>query len=402
MFRKIFMFALLLCTSVTLPAQAEDQSSAFDRLLEKIKDHPQIAAYASKADSLHDYAQGELGLPDPMLSFQVQDIPLGASRSADAEERMIGFKQDIPHRDIRVARSGKTKAEAQKTRLMAGYAFAAMKARLITALANRQSLKEQDTLLDAQENLFRSERRSLKGRIAANQSSASRFSMSEADSVEVAIVRAELKEQAHENEAMLVNMTGEMPDIMPPPVTMTAWSNDPAKTWPVRIAGEDISMAQKEAEVRAAEFGPNFAVEANYGRMNNGDTAGTFMVGVSVPLWAAQSQKPRLAGARAALRASRLDQDTIKREVVETLDHLKTQIEISDRKIGLLEKKRAHLAAGAKTLTREYEAGKADMTMYLKTQRDAISARMALAQERAKNIALIADFNRYIVEEETP
>jgi len=66
-------------------------------------------------------------------------------------------------------------------------------------------------------------------------------------------------------------------------------------------------------------------------------------------------------------------------------------------KLDLLKTKNAHLAENAKAIAREYEAGKADMAMYLKARRDALSVRITLAQERAKHTSLIADFNHYII-----
>jgi outer membrane protein TolC len=161
-------------------------------------------------------------------------------------------------------------------------------------------------------------------------------------------------------------------------------------------------VAQKEVAMRTAEFGPNFEVAANYGRMNNGDNAGTVMLGVSIPFWSSESQKPRLAGANAALRSSRLDLDSVKRGVIEKLHHLKAQIGASDKKIELLKTRNTHLETSAQALTREYGAGKADFGMYLKSRRDALSSRMTLAQEQARNIALIADFNHYFIEGEHP
>jgi hypothetical protein len=386
---RVFSFVLLLFSFV-LPALAAEPQT-LDDLLQRLRQHPDIQAYVTRAESSRHYAQGELGLPDPMLNFQVQDYP------TDSGQEMIGFRQEIPRPAIRRAKSEKIRVEAHKTSLLAEYAFSAMKAQLIAALASRQSLKEQKKLLDEQENIFRSEKSSLKGRIAAAQSGTSGLFMSEADSVEVGIMRSELAEQEHESAAMLRGMFGEMLEAPLPAIKMTAWDHDPEKTYPVKIAAEDVAAAQKGVSVRAAEFGPNFEIEGSVGRMDNGDNAGTLMVGISLPFWSSASQKPRLEGANADLRAARLDRDGVKRQVIEKLDHLKARIDTSNSKIGLLKVKNAHLEASAKSLTREYGAGKADFSMYLKARRDALSARVALARERARNIGLIADFNHYII-----
>lgn len=408
---KAFIIALLVVTGTVFAAQAEDkpatvvkenhiqESEQFLQLLEKLRQHPEVAAYISKAEATEHYAKGELGLPDPMLNAQVQNYPLGTSNSKDFEEKMVGFKQEIPAFGTRGAKSEEKQAEAHKTRLTADYTFAMMKAKLITALANWQRIKEQEKILDEQSHLLGSDRKSIKGRIAANQSGISQLSTSQADSTEVDIMRDDLMEQRHEIQAMLMNMVGETPDIVPPPIAIVTWDSDPDKTYPVKIAAEDITMARKEVDMREAEFGPHFAVEADYGRFNDRDNAGTVMVGVSIPLWSSESQRPKLSGAQAALRSSELDQDTVRRDITEKLHHLEAQIKTSGRKIELLKTKAKQLSQGASAITREYEAGKSELSLYLKARRDVLAARLALAAEKARNISLIAEFNSYIVGE---
>lgn len=398
---RILVLIVLLFSFVPPAVAAEAASLTLDDLLQRLKQHPEIQAYAARAESSRHYAQGELGLPDPLLFAEQRDYRLRSEMGRGGGDQMLGFKQEIPRPAIRQAKSDKMQVEAHKTGLMADYAFAAMKAQLITILANRQSFKEQERLLDEQESLLRSERGAIKGRISANQSGTSELSMSEADSAEVQIMRAELMEQEHESDAMLTNMLGEAPEVVLPAVKMEAWDHDLQKTYPVKISAEDVALAQKEVSERTAEFGPNFEVQGSYGRLDNGDNAGTIMVGISVPLWSSTNQKPRLEGATAALHSSRLDLDSAKRQVAEKLDLLKVQIDTSNKKMELLKTKDTHLGTSAKALTREYEAGKANLAMYLKARREAFSARISLAQERAKRIALIADFNRYIISGET-
>lgn len=393
---RIFILALLVLTGAALPAEAKELGG-FDGLLEKLRQHPEVASYSAKAESSQHYAKGELGLPDPMLFIQEQDYPIGSSMSRGQEEKMIGFKQEIPAFGVRSAKSEKNQADARKQGLAADYAFASMKAKLIATLANWQSIKEQEKLLGSQAALFGSERTSIKGRISANQAGVSQLSMSQAESTEIDIMRAELSEQRHEMEAMLTNMVGEAVDVELPDIKPAQWDGDAEKTYPVRLAAQDIEMARRDVDTREAEFNPRFEVEANYGRMYGGDNAGTIIVGLSIPLWASESQRPRLEGAKASLHSSELDQDNMKRQVKEKLDHLKAQIDTSAQKITLLKTKDTHLETSAKAFTREYEAGKADLPMVLKTKRDAISTRISLAQEQARHIALIADFNRYII-----
>lgn len=400
---RIILMTVLVLVSLTPMAWAEDKPvdpAPFTMLLEKLKSHPEIQAYAERAESARYGAEGELGLPDPMLFIQEQDYPIGSTMSRDQEQKMIGFKQAIPAFGTRSAKSERMGVESHKNILLAGYAYAAMKARLIGTLANLKRIDEQEKLLDQQAALFSSERSSLKGRIAANHAGQSQLTLNEADSTDVALMRADLKEEKHEMMAMLTNMVGENLTFSLPVIDLIVWSEGADKTYPVEIATQDIDMARKDVDLRESDLNPSFEVQASYGRMNGGDNAGTVMLGMSIPLWAAQSQQPRLSGAKSGLRAAEADQENVKRQTIEKLTHLKAKIDASDARIAALKRKESLLSTSRGAQVREYEAGKADFSMPLKTRRDMVSVRYQLAAEQAKRIGLIAYFNHYFIEGE--
>lgn len=404
---KYLLIALAL-TSAVFPAQAEEIKSPIQelgtltRLEEKLRQHPEIAAYASRVEASGSYAKGEMGLPDPMLFFEQQDYRLRSDMGRGGGDRMIGFIQQIPSYSLREARSDRLKVESRKNKLLQDYAFTAMKAKMIASFANLQKIKELHAVALEQEKLLKTQKQSLKGSVSANRAGVSTVQMTDAEIQEIGITLAELEEERHEIEAMLMNMLGEAPDIALPPIEMTAWKNNPDDTYPVVIAASDIDMAKKDVDIREAEYGSNFEIRASGGRMNDGSDGGTIMLGLSVPLWASENQKPKLQGAKASQRAAEFDRDSVKRQMIEKLDHLKAQIDTSAQKIKLFEKKESLLKSAASATSREYEAGKGDFTMILKSRRDAFSVRAQAATERAKHTALIADFNRYIIPGEQP
>lgn len=399
-----FVLIILLLAGAVSPARAEDiptkpPPANFNALVARLRDHPEVQAYVEKAESQRLYGDGERGLPDPMLMLGVQDYAFGRSMSRDQQQKMIGFRQEIPRTSVREAKVARGHAESQKTRLTADYALAAMKARLVTALAELQRIKTQQKIYKQQEALSNAERRSLAGRVDANQGGVGPLSLQQAELTEIALDVTDLHEQEHEMEAMLVNMLGETTSVVPPEIKPSAWDGDVGNTYPVKIVGQDVAMSREEIKQREGEFGPNFQVQANYSRMYGGDNAGTITLGVSVPLWASASQKPKLAGAKAGLRAAESDLDGAKRQTTERLTHLQAQIETSTKKIELLKSKQNSLDQSAGAMLREYEAGKADMPSVLKAKRVALDVRATMAAEKAKRISLIADFNRYFIEE---
>lgn len=401
-----FLWIMLLLASVSSPAWAEGKqknagTAAFSTLVERLREHPEILAYVERAESQRLYGDGERGLPDPMLMFGAQDYAIGRSMSRDQQQKMVGFRQEIPRLSVREAKVARGHAESQKTRLMADYAFAAMKARLIAALAELGRIKEQQSIYKQQEMLLRAERLSLTGRVGAGESGVGDLALQQADQAEIALNISDLEEQKHGVEAMLINMLGETAKAPPPDMKPIAWKADASNTYPVKISGQDVRMARQEIKQREGEFGPNLLLQGNYARMYGGDNAATLTVGVSVPLWSSSSQKPRLSGAKAGLQAAEADLGGIERRTVEQLSLLKAQIETSGKKLELLKTKQNSLDQSASAALREYEAGKADLPAVLKAKRDTLSVRVLLAAERAKRISLIADFNRYFIEETT-
>lgn len=410
---QIIAIALLLIISTGLVAKAENGSAnepiasahtrtseSFDVLLEKLHQHPEIQAYADKAEAAGHAANGELGLPDPMLFFEEKDLPISSGTSQGEEQQMVGFSQEIPAFGTRGARSDKMAAESGKNKLLGDYAFAAMKARLITALADLKKIKTLEGIAQEQQSLVRGTSGSIKGRIAANQATLSEDTITQSEGVDVAIKIANLAEERHEVEAMLVNMLGEAATIDPPAFTPNPWNNDADRTYPVVLARADIEMAKADTDLREAEYGPKLALETGVTRMHNGDDAATVRLGLSVPLWAVASQAPKLDSAKASLSAAERQQDSVRRETIQKLEHLQAQIDASSKRGRLLKQKEILLQKTVGAVTREYEGGKATLAMILKAKRDVLDVKAERAMEEAKNTSLIADFNRYFIKGE--
>lgn len=98
---RIIIMALLVATSAALSARAEGSATAaydnrpqeidgFARLLEKLRQHSEIASLQAKTKSSEHYAKGELGLSDAMLFVEEQDYALDSITSQMQEERILG------------------------------------------------------------------------------------------------------------------------------------------------------------------------------------------------------------------------------------------------------------------------------------------------------------------------
>ncbi len=374
-------------------------AESFDDLLEKLKQHPQIQQYAAQVEQYEELSRGEMGLPDPMVFFEQQDYRLRSDMGRGGGDRMLGFSQQIPRWSVREASAGRMIAESRKTLLLKDYAYSTMKARLIATLANLQKVNDQSRVLEEQEKLLKTQKRSLESRVAANRSEVSAISMTEAELAEIKIMLAELEEEKHGIKEMLINLLGEVPDVEMPKVQMQAWKREPENTYMVAIADADVAIATKDKTIREAEFGPNFEIRASAGRMGDGSEGGSLMLGMSIPIWAAENQEPKLRAAKAGISAAELGSDVAKRDVIEMLSHKTKQITTSEEKIKLLNRKETLLKETSDAALREYEAGKTSFSDVLNIRKDMFSIQSQAIAEQANHIALIADFNRFIMKE---
>src|SRR3990170_909281 len=93
---RILVFVIFLSSFFSSAFAAEAQPLAWDDLLQRLKQHPEIQAYVTRAQSSRHYAAGELGLPDPMLFVEQRDYRLRSDMGRGGGDQMLGFKQEIP------------------------------------------------------------------------------------------------------------------------------------------------------------------------------------------------------------------------------------------------------------------------------------------------------------------
>ena len=120
------------------------------------------------------------------------------------------------------------------------------------------------------------------------------------------------------------------------------------------------------------------------------------MVGMSIPLWAAQTNN-KLSGAKSGVRAAESDQENIKRQTLRKT-HLGAQIDASDRGIQLLKHKESLLNASRGAQTRNMRR-KSDFSMPENTGDMNVRPLPAGSGTGEKHTALIADFNHYFIKE---
>lgn len=385
------------------------ETPSFEDLETRLRDHPSLAALHAETEAREELSVAEGALPDPVFSLGVGSIPVrnpGFTREPDAN-KAFGVAQEIPNFGVRRARSARERGEARAAAAEADYRLAQLRAELITALAEKRGLKEQVGHTEAQLKKYDQLQEILRGEIEAGRPVYYRLSEIDVERADAERRIVELNAELAKTDASLVELVGEAPETAPPEVAIAAWDGGALSLRAARIADAGIDVAKAGVREGKAAFGPNFGVSFNYMQRENGIDAGGMPfegddwfaagVSVSVPLWAAASQSPRLKAARAREASAELSYQSVYRDIRQRLTSLSAEHGAAVRNVQLFERKAKALDETSAALRRNYEAGNSDYAPVLDAEIAKLTLLSELAAERANAIARAAQFNSELV-----
>lgn len=384
-------------------------AAGFEDLAGRLGEHPSVAALSEQAKSSEDLARAARGLPDPMLSFSVNNVPVTdpAFDRFLPSNKAVGIEQQIPNAGVRRARSERERTRGRRFDLLASYQLSRLRADLIGVLADIARIERQRDQARKQRKLYDEMERILRGELEAGRPIY--FRLSEID-VERANVDRRLNDLRNERaaaEAALVRLVGEAAAVPPPGVTLRRWNGNPQTLYPVRIAETDIGMAAAGVREGKAAFGPDIGLRLQYQQREDGisDSGLPFAgddwfsagISVSVPLWAGQNQAPRLRAARARESAARSSRHAVLRQAREQLTALYSAHDSAARNIEILGAKEQSLRELIASAKRNYEAGRGTLLPVLDGEIGLLILRSQVEEERARHLKTAARANSYLV-----
>ena len=112
------------------------------------------------------------------------------------------------------------------------------------------------------------------------------------------------------------------------------------------VAAKDVDISRKDIKVADAAFLPNFGINAVYkqredgqNRSFSGDDWFSVQAQISIPLWAAKNQVPKLRAAKARERSAIHSYDDVAGQWVKQMTTLKSASEASAKNIKVLQDK---------------------------------------------------------------
>ncbi len=402
---KLKNFLNMLTALAILPASPAFATS-FEEYAQRLAEHPQVMSILSRSEVLQEQAQGELGLPDPMFMFGIDNIPVSdpAFDRFLPSSKVIGFNQKIPNPALLQAKSNKFEQLSEKQQLIANYTTQRLQFMLITKLAEHRAAKTQINLIKKQLGFYHELEDTFKGQIEAGRSVYQRFS-------EVDVERAEAERKLNDLEAKLtsieadfIRLVGETPDVEPPEIKEIKWNNNLDTIYPVLISEQDIDIAKKDVGIANAAFLPNFGVNAVYkqredGQNNSysGDDWFSLQAQITIPLWASKNQKPKLQAAKSKERSAQFAHDDIRRLWTQKMIALQSTRDAAAKNVMVLQDKDHAMTHKIKAAQRNYEAGTEDLDRVLLAKIDRLNIQAQLAQVKAIHASKAAEFNSNII-----
>lgn len=397
---------LLLAILLLFVANAA-QATTFEGLLEKIKNHPQVDAILAESEQRSNLAEGALGLPDPTISLGIDNVPVndpGFDRFLPTS-KVIGFSQTIPSYSLRKANSEKQEVLSKQQQLMADYTYKRLKAILIAMLVKHHQIKQQQDYAKQQLARYQELENYFKGKLEAGNGVYWRFSEVDVERSLVEQRLNDLKAEQDSIEAELIRLVGEVPDTPLPDIPHHDWDQQPNTLFALQIARENIMAAEKEVDAARAGYTSNYGVSALYkqresGRNFAGDDWFSLQATISIPLWYEQNQKPKLQAAKAGKRSATQAYHDMLRTWIQQMTALASKRDATLANIKLLVGKEKALDEMVAAADRNYESGATNLDTVLDAQINRLNISAQLAEQRARHLMLVAEYNSHIIGEQ--
>ncbi|GAB6041283.1 TolC family protein [Endothiovibrio diazotrophicus] len=393
--------------TLALCASAGASTPAYEALRARLAQHPDVRADEAQARQWARQAEGALGLPNPSVTLGLNNLPVNEPTRFDRylpSSRSLEVSQKIPNaagreaeRDTLLTRRGLAELERRER-------LAALERRLIEALAERERIGASRAALARQVTLIGELEQWLRGEMAGGEAVYGRFDELEIQRARIGERRVALEGEARRWEATLRELVEAVPEMPPPAVEPRSWDGSPEGAFAPLIAERERTLARNGVARRVADLSPDYAVgfawqQRESGRGFDGEDWFTVKLTVSVPLWAENNQRPKLAAAEVALERATAHWEQRLRETRREYDTARADYETAAALLTELKHRAARLEDLEAANRRRYEAGDGSLEAVIRPAMQHAELELERATQRARRTVAAARINALLVEE---
>lgn len=388
--------------------QAATQTVAFSDVEAQLRDHPSLDALRLSAEASRYRAEGALGLPDPVVSLQLNNVPLFDPSFSEylPSNKAVAITQALPSRSERNANSLKSLRSAAQQEIDREQQFARLRGQLLVYLIEKQSLGSQRDLAVARQAKYDELLDIIDIEINAGRPLVFRLAQVDVERTEVSRTLAQLDGQEAEIDAELINLLGFIPDTDMPALTKMPWTGNALGFHAVRVADATVGIMDADVQRAHADFRPDWRVNFTYqqresgrGPRSNFDGEDWVSGGVSfsIPLWAGKRQEPNLRAAEIDRSASLARRTAVARQALSEWSRYEARRETAVQNIRIIQQKINAIDAQIAARLITYESGNGDYSPILDGEIAVLMLRAEIVKEQTLRDQIIAKMNSLLV-----
>ena len=390
------------------PPQTTMRAMPFSELEAQLRAHPSLDALGLSAEANRHRAEGALGLPDPVVSLQLNNVPLFDPSFSEylPSNKAVGIRQALPSRSERKANSLKSLRSAAQQELDREQQYARLRGQLLVYLIEKQSLDTRRDLALARQSKYDELSDIIDIEINAGRPLVFRLAKVDVERTEVSRTLSQLDGQKAEINAELINLLGFIPQTDMPALSKTPWTGNALGFYAVRVADADVDISDADVQRAEADFKPDWGVNLTYqqresgqGPRSNFDGEDWVSGGVSfsIPLWAGKRQEPNLRDAKIDRNASLARRTAIARQVQSEWSRYEARRETAVQNIRIIEQKISAIEAQTAAQLITYESGDGDYSPILDGEIAILMLRAEIVKEQTLRDQMIAKMNSLLV-----
>ncbi|PHR30218.1 MAG: hypothetical protein COA36_02205 [Desulfotalea sp.] len=404
-------FSILIIFFATVLLAGSVGAEGIDDYLTVLDNHPSIKRILYAKESLEFQADAALGLPDPVLSFGVENVPI-ADPSFDQylpSSKTIGFSQNIPNRKYRKAQQGVILQSAQAQKILAEYNRSRLHALFYTKLAESKRIGEQLAFEEKKKQVIEELKQFYQGQVLAGEPAFQKTFAIELQLSEVEKRMNDLGAELRVVEAKFIQLVGVVPGDFSVTQHEKIWSGSVETLYPVLLAEQKTRLADEKIKVTDAEFMPDFGLAAVY--KNREDGAGNSFDGgdwfslqfrMTLPLWAASSQTPKRDSARSGKRSALYNYQDVQRSWQMQMTTIESKKEAARSNITILKNKATALEQSIDALKSTYVSGQTSLEPSLLAELSQLTLLSRISQEEETYSRNLQQANAHIPTGNTP
>ena len=388
--------------------QTPTRMSSFSELENALRMHPSLDALNLSAEANRQRAEGALGLPDPVVSLQLNNVPLFDPSFSEylPSNKAVGIRQALPSRSERKANSLKSLRQADAQDFEREEQFARLRGQLFVYLIGKRSLDAQRNYARQRQSKYDELADIIDIEINAGRPLVFRLAQVDVERTEVSRTLAELDGREAQINAELVNLLGFIPETDIPALTRTPWTGNALAFYGVRVADAAVEVTDADVQRAEADFKPDWGVNLTYqqresgqGPRSNFDGEDWVSGGVtfSIPLWADKRQEPNLRAAKTDRNAALARRTAIARQLQSEWSRYDARRDTAARNIRIIEQKISAIEDQTAAQLISYEAGTGDYSPIIDGEIAILMLRAEIVKEQSLRDQMIAKMNSLLV-----